>query len=89
MLNILQVNKQRSFFIVDSFFASVQACYELNKHGLRFIGVVKTATRDFYMADVSEIELARKGLCKGYFALDTKKKLETFSFIWVDRDRGI
>ena len=89
MLNILQVNKQQHFFIVDSFFASVQACDELKKRGLRFMGVVKTATMYLCMANFSDIELACRGLCKGYFALNNKKKLEKSSFIWVDKDRGI
>ena len=89
MLNILQVNKQRHFVIVESYFASVQACDKLKKRDLRFIGVVKTANRDFCMANLSEIELAWRGLCKGYFAINNEKKLEKFSFIWVERDRGI
>ena len=65
MLNILQVNKHQHFVIVESYFASVQACDDLKKGGLKFIGVVKTATRDFCMANFSDIELARRGLCKG------------------------
>ena len=89
MLNILQVNKQQHFVTVDSIFASVQACEELKKRGLSFIGVVKTATRDLCMANLYEIDLARRGLCKGYFAINNDKKLEEFSFLWVDRDRSI
>ena len=89
MLNILQVNKQRHFVIVDSFFDSVQACDELKKRGLRFIGDLKKATIDLCMANLSDMDLAWRGLCKGYFALNNEKKLEKFSFIWVDRDRGI
>ena len=30
-----------------------------------------------------EIELACRGLQKGYFDLDNKKKLDKFSFVWV------
>ena len=81
MLNILLVNKQQHFFIVDSFFASVQAYDELKKRGLRFIGVVKTATRYLCMENLSEIDLAWRGLCKGYFAIKNEKKLEKFSLI--------
>ena len=40
------------------------------------------------MEKLSEIELARRGLWKGYFALDNEKKLDKFSFVWVDIDRG-
>ena len=39
------------------------------------------------MAKLSEIELARKVLWKGNFALDNKKKLDKFAFVWVERDR--
>ena len=67
----------------------MQACDELKKRGLRFIGVVKKATMDLCMANLYEIDLARRGLCKGYFAINNEKKLEEFSFIWVDRERSI
>ena len=50
--------------------------------------MVKTATRFFCMAKLYEIELARRGLWKGYFSLDNKKKLEKLAFVWVDRDWG-
>ena len=36
---------------------------------------------------MSEIELARRGLCKGYFALDNEKKSENFALVWFDRDQ--
>ena len=39
------------------------------------------------MEKLSEIELSRRGMWKGYFALDNKNKLEKFAFVWVDRDR--
>ena len=50
--------------------------------------MVKTALRDFFMEKLSEIDLARRGLWKGYFSLDKKKKLENFAFVWVDIDWG-
>ena len=67
MLNLLQpwVNKQRHVVSADSYFASVQACDDLNKRGLRFIGVAKTATIGFCMEFFSEIDIARMGLWKG------------------------
>ena len=67
MLNILNpwLNKQRRVVSSDSYFALVQACDDLNKHGLRFIGVVKTATRGFCMVKMSEIEITQRGLWKG------------------------
>ena len=39
------------------------------------------------MAKLSVMELARRVMWKGYFSLDSKKKLEKFAFVWVDRDR--
>ena len=89
MLNILQpwVNKQRRFVSTESYFALVQACYDMDKRGFRFVGVAKTETRGLGMTKTFEIELARRGLWKVYFALDNKKKLDKFDFIWVDRDR--
>ena len=34
-----------------------------------------------------EIELARRGLWKGYFSLSNEKKLDKFALVWVDKDR--
>ena len=39
------------------------------------------------MKKLSEIELVRRGLWKGYFALDNEKKLEIFVFVSVERDQ--
>ena len=51
MLNILQpwVNKQRCVVSADRQFALVQSCDDPKKRGMRFICVVKTATRGFCM----------------------------------------
>ena len=83
MFNILRpwVNKQWHVFSVYSYFSLVQACEDLKKRVLRFIGVVKTATRGFCVAKISEIELAWRVLWKRWFALDNKKKLEKFDFV--------
>ena len=40
------------------------------------------------MKKLSEIELAHKGMWKGYFYLDDKTKLNKFAFVWVDIDWG-
>ena len=65
----------------------MQSCDNLKKRGLGFIGVVKTATIGFCMEKLSEIEITRSGMWKGYFSLDKENKLEIFAFIWVDRER--
>ena len=53
MLNLFQpwVNKKRLVVSADRYFSLVQACDDLNKCGLRFIGVVKTANRGFCMGN--------------------------------------
>jgi hypothetical protein len=45
----------------DLYFASVGACEEMHRIGLRFIGVVKTATRQFPLAYLSSLELVQRG----------------------------
>jgi hypothetical protein len=45
----------------DSYFASVGCAKELLRNGLRFIGVVKTATREFPKAYLSQLELQERG----------------------------
>ena len=61
-------NKQQTRTVsADSYFASVQACDELMKKNLRFIGIVKTATKGFCMKRLSELELVERGDWKGYY----------------------
>ena len=83
IINILHtwVNKQRRVVSVDKYFPSVQVCDELNNRGLELIVVMKKVTRDLCMAKLSEIELARRGLWKGYFAQHNEKKLDKFAFV--------
>ena len=50
----------------DSYFASVGAAKELYRNGLRFIGVVKTATRGFPKIFLTTVELNQRG---DFFAL--------------------
>ncbi|KAI2491610.1 Transposase IS4 [Fragilaria crotonensis] len=45
----------------DSYFASVGAAKELFRNGLKFIGVVKTATKGFPKAFLSSVELQCRG----------------------------
>ena len=76
----------------DSYFASVQACDELMKRNLRFIGVVKTATKGFCMKRLSELELVERGDWKGYYTYTQgahSREWGKFAFIWMDRDRRL
>jgi hypothetical protein len=45
----------------DPYFASVPAVKLLNLHGMRFIGVVKTATRNYPIRFLSSVELNHRG----------------------------
>ncbi|KAI2491366.1 Transposase IS4 [Fragilaria crotonensis] len=45
----------------DSYFASVGAAKELYRNGLRFIGVVKTATRGYPKTFLTSVELQNRG----------------------------
>jgi Transposase IS4 len=45
----------------DSYFSSVQAAEQLQVMGLKFIGVVKTATRNFPMQALGSIEMGTRG----------------------------
>ena len=72
MLNILQtwLNKKRRVVSADRYFSLVQAFDNLKKRGLIFIGVVKTLTIGLFVEQLSEVELACRGLWNGYFSLD-------------------
>ena len=45
----------------DSYFASVTAAELLYLNGLKFVGVVKTATRKYLMANLASQELEKRG----------------------------
>ena len=72
----------------DSYFASVGAAKEFYRNGLRFIGVVKTATRGFPKAFLTSVELNQRG---DFFALalDSADKSDPAmaAFVWMDRER--
>ena len=51
----------------DSYFTSVPDAEELWKHGLCFIGVIKTATQQFLMTYLLNIEFQNQGEMSGFF----------------------
>ena len=55
--------------------------------GLRFIGVVKTATKMFPMAWLSSIELQERGQRKGLVAKNADGRATMMAFVWMDRAR--
>ena len=71
----------------DSYFASIQATRELYKIGLRFIGVVKTATRDFPYKHLSEHEFSERGqfTCLVHNGVGINDP-DLLAFAWVDCD---
>ena len=70
----------------DSYFASVNAVTVMRTMGLRFIGVVKTATKKFPMSYLSNLELVQRGDYKGLVARGTDGQPTMLSFVWMDRD---
>ena len=71
----------------DSYLASVQSAEELRKMGLRFIGVVKTATRRLPMKALAEKELHTRGDRYGLVTMDAYKKESLLAFVWMYRQR--
>jgi hypothetical protein len=71
----------------DSYFASVGAAETLKSLGLRFIGVVKTATRHFPLAYLSNLELENRGDRSGLIHYGPDGLPSLLSFVWMDRNR--
>jgi hypothetical protein len=55
--------------------------------GLKFIGGMKTATRNFLMQLLGTHRLEDKGDRYGLIALDQNSQPEFLSFVWLDRLR--
>ena len=71
----------------DSYFASVGAAEELFRNGLRFIGVVKTATKGFPKTYLGSVELQTRG---DFLALKRRavgNKPALAAFVWMNRER--
>jgi hypothetical protein len=73
----------------DSYFASVGCAEELLKNGLRFIGVVKTATEKFPYNYLGKLVLTgnrgdRRGLVRYHPEINQPQML---ALVWMDRDR--
>ena len=71
----------------DSYFASVSAVVEMKKVGLRFIGVVKTATKQFPMAHLSSQEVIERSNSRALCAKDQDGEVKLLAVMWVDRNR--
>ena len=71
----------------DSYYASGEACDEMEMMGLKFIGVVKTATRRFPMTYLSELDLKKRGEWKSVVRRDADDKIMQVALVWMDRER--
>jgi len=68
-------------------FASVTAAQQLLGMGLRFIGVIKTATSGFPMSSLSKIPLEARGQHVSYTHSTADGVPDLMAAVWVDRDR--
>ena len=71
----------------NSYYASVGAAKTLKRIGLSFIGVFKTATKQFPMMNMSEIELDNRGDRRGLIMHGDDSKPSLLAFCWMYRDR--
>ena len=86
-LTLPWANSQRGV-CADSYFASVSSAEEMMRLGLRFIGVVKTATKKFPMAYLSSLELTQgRGQCEGVVLKGDTGTPTMMAYTWMDRDR--
>ena len=75
-----------SVVVADSYYASVQAAVRLMSIGLRFIGTVKTATREFPMAYLgSKIMAHGRGDRYGLISKDPSGT-SLLAYCWIDRE---
>lgn len=71
----------------DSYFASVTTAMQLLRMGLRFIGVVKTATRGYPMGALSVIPLQQRGDHRSFLHSTADGVTNLMAVLWVDRER--
>ena len=75
--------------MADSYFASLQAAKRVMSMGLRFIGVVKTATHGYPMIYLSNVQLdAGKGDRKGLLHTDPETGTKYLAFVWLTVTEG-
>jgi len=69
----------------DSYFSSVQTAINCRNKKTKYIGVVKTATKNYPMKALAEVELGSKGDRYPLVSLDAEGKPELLLFVWKDR----
>ena len=70
----------------NSHFASVPAARMMMRYGMGFIGVVKSATRQYPMPYLSQVELNNRGDRKGMVTRggETNGEPKMMAFVWMD-----
>jgi hypothetical protein len=71
----------------DSYFSSVQAAEQLLSMGLKFIGIVKTATKQFPMQALGSIEMEMRGERDTYVNKTEDGRVRMMAMVWLDRER--
>ncbi|KAI2494205.1 Transposase IS4 [Fragilaria crotonensis] len=70
----------------DSYCASVTAARMMMRYGMQFIGDVKSATQQYPMPYLSQVELNNQGDRKGMLTRggETNSKPKMMAFVWMD-----
>eukprot|EP00171_Calliarthron_tuberculosum_P023220 IDg23220t1 len=71
----------------DSYFASVDAAERMQVSGMRFIGVVKTATRKYPMAELARRPVHGRGDTEYLVRKNPEGDVSMLALMWVDRER--
>ena len=71
----------------DSAFASLPTCDEMKKHGLRFMGPIKTAHKGFCHKVFNKYVLTARGEYHGLYTIDDNGVLDKMAYMWLDRNR--
>ena len=79
--------RNKEIVCANSYFASVKTCIKLHSHGFNFIGVVKTATRQYPMDHLKGLEVQQRGEHKSVFSFGEDKQKMLLAVLWVDCER--
>ena len=69
----------------DSYFASVSCAIAMRDMGMQFIGVAKTATKQYPQHYLSTVEFTDKVGYKGVLNIEPTTGYTLLVFLWVDR----
>ena len=68
----------------DSYFASVTAVKVLKNVGFRLIGVIKTATKQYPIAHLQNVEINERRDSRALLSKDKEGKVDALALLWVD-----